>query len=255
MAEKVVLILVDGMRPDGMIQCGNPFVREILARSTYSLRTQTVWPSATLPCHMSLFHSVGPERHGVVTNTYTPPVRPIEGLFEQLNKYNKKSGFIYTWEELRDLVRPGHVHTAIFRNLHQQLHTDAQVTRDAITYINQEVPDFVFLYLGETDEVGHRQGWMTGEYLQCVSHALDCVKQVAERIPQDYTLILTADHGGHERSHGTDLPEDMTVPLCIWGPAYEAGKEVSGLSIKDIAPTVAKLLEVPCVREWEGKVI
>lgn len=255
MAEKVILILVDGMRPDGMMQCGNPYVQELLAKSTYSLKTQTVMPSVTLPCHMSLFHSVDPGRHGILTNTYTPQVRPIDGLFDQLHKYDKNSGFFYTWEQLRDLGRPGSVQTAVFHNLHTRSGVDKSVTKEAIGYIQTQSPDFVFLYLGETDETGHAYGWMGPEYLQCISAAIDCVRQVAENISSEYTIILTADHGGHDRSHGTDLPEDMTTPLLLWGPKFEAGKEVEGLSIKDIAPTVAALLEVPPAKEWEGKVL
>ena len=69
MSEKVVLILVDGMRPDGMLKCGHPFVEELMKKSSYSLTAKTVFPSVTLPCHMSLFHSVDPDRHGVTTNT------------------------------------------------------------------------------------------------------------------------------------------------------------------------------------------
>ena len=69
MSEKVILILVDGMRPDGMMGCGNPFAEKLIKESTYSLTAQTVMPSVTLPCHMSLFHSVDPTRHGIVTNT------------------------------------------------------------------------------------------------------------------------------------------------------------------------------------------
>ena len=30
MSEKVILILVDGMRPDGMMQCGNPFAQKMV---------------------------------------------------------------------------------------------------------------------------------------------------------------------------------------------------------------------------------
>ena len=52
MAEKVILILVDGMRPDGMMECGNPFAQKLVEESTYSLNAQTVMPSVTLPCHM-----------------------------------------------------------------------------------------------------------------------------------------------------------------------------------------------------------
>ena len=45
MSEKVILVLVDGMRPDGMLACGHPFVKTLLENSTYSLDAQTVWPS------------------------------------------------------------------------------------------------------------------------------------------------------------------------------------------------------------------
>ena len=71
----------------------------------------------------------------------------------------------------------------------------------------------------------------------------------------EYTFILLADHGGHDRTHGTDMPEDMTIPLFISGKRFIAGAEVDGLSIKDIAPTVAALLEVPCAPEWEGTAV
>ncbi len=113
MSEKVILILVDGMRPDGMMQCGNEFAQELVSKSTYCLKARTVMPSVTLPCHMSLFHSVDPDRHGITTNGYVPQVRPIKGMFDQFDNYDKKCAFFYTWEELRDLGRPDHLHTAL----------------------------------------------------------------------------------------------------------------------------------------------
>lgn len=59
---KVLLILSDGMRPDGLE--GHPAVARLMREGSYSLRARTVMPSVTLPCHMSLFHSVDPGRHG-----------------------------------------------------------------------------------------------------------------------------------------------------------------------------------------------
>ena len=49
------------------------------------------------------------------------------------------------------------------------------------------------------------------------------------------------------------MDEDMTIPICCNGPAFEKGKELHGLSIKDVAVTIAKLLEVTPAKEWEGK--
>lgn len=259
MSEKVILILVDGMRPDGMTGCGNPFVRELLDASTYSLDARTVFPSVTLPCHMSLFSGVDTDRHGILTNTYVPQVRPVDSIVDVLDRYGKKNAFFYTWEELRDLYRTNHVHTALFLNEHKYddaygyTEADNRITDAAIRYINDENPDFLFLYLGDTDLVGHHSGWMTEEYLECVGSAISCVKRVKESIPDGYTIILTADHGGHERSHGSQMDEDMTIPICLCGPSFEKGKEIHGVSIKDIAVTVADMLEVPPAAEWEGR--
>ena len=88
--KKTILILVDGMRPDAVIQTGHRVVDELKAHSVYTLGAQTVMPSVTLPCHMSLFHSVTPQRHGILSNTYVPQVRPVRGLCEVLSAAGKK---------------------------------------------------------------------------------------------------------------------------------------------------------------------
>lgn len=254
MPEKIVLVLVDGMRPDGMMQCGSAFPEKLLSMSSYSLEAQTVLPSVTLPCHMSLFHSVDPDRHGIMTNTYVPQVRPIKGMFDQFDSYGKKCAFFYTWEELRDLGRPDHLHTALCINQHKQTGTDQKITDALIDYIGKELPDFTFLYLGETDERGgHDHGWMSREYLDCVANAFDCIERLHSSLPEGYTLIVIADHGGHNRSHGSADPQDTTIPVIINGPCFEAGKRLENVSIKDIAVTVADLLNVPTPSEWEGR--
>jgi predicted AlkP superfamily pyrophosphatase or phosphodiesterase len=237
-----------------MMQCGHPFPEKLIQKSAYTLTAQTVNPSVTLPCHMSLFHSVDPDRHGVVTNLYTPQVRPVKGMFDQFDKYKKKCACFYSWEELRDLSRPDHLHTSICLNLHKQDDADRKLTNLLIPYLEEERPDFTFLYLGENDERGgHDHGWMSPEYMGTLRNAWDCIEKVYENLPEGYTLIVTADHGGHNRTHGSTMPEDMTIPMILCGSRFEAGKELSDVSIKDIAVTCAALLEVPAADEWEGK--
>ena len=84
---KAVIILVDGMRPDGLMEI--PYAKAMSEKASFTMNARTVYPSVTLPCHMSLFHSVDPSRHGVTTNTYTPQVRPVKGLCEVLNDNGK----------------------------------------------------------------------------------------------------------------------------------------------------------------------
>lgn len=253
---KVVLILVDGMRPDSMGTVRGEFVEKLKAHSMYTLSASTVYPSVTLPCHMSLFHSVSPQRHGILTNTYVPQVRPVRGLCEVLRAAKKRNAFFYNWEELKDLSRPDSLAYACYISGHSYGFdkSNLRLTDSAIDYINADAPDFTFLYLGCTDEVGHAYGWMGKQYMDSVGDSLDCVQRVIDSIPEDYYVILTADHGGHDRSHGTTLPEDMTIPLFIYNRSL-SGRELDSAGIMDIAPTVASLCGTECDEDWEGKKI
>ena len=71
MKNKVILISIDGMRPDGFLQCGHPFVEQMMQKFSYTLTGSSVMPSVTLPCHTSIFYGVPPMRHGILTNTFS----------------------------------------------------------------------------------------------------------------------------------------------------------------------------------------
>ena len=88
---RVLLISIDGMRPDAIKDL--PQVKKIMQESSYSFNAKTVFPSVTLPCHVSMFHSVTPERHGTTTNVYAPQVRPVLGLVEALSMAKLKCAF------------------------------------------------------------------------------------------------------------------------------------------------------------------
>lgn len=250
---KAVLILLDGMRPDAITDI--PFVKKMKETSSYTMEAQTVMPSVTLPCHMSLFHSVDPDRHGITTNTYMPQVRPIKGLCEVLKRAGKKNAMFYTWEELRDLARPDSIAFGCYCAGHHETYekADLHATEIFSEYVSKYQPDFSFLYFGLTDAVGHGSGWMSENYMKAMNESWEKVELALKAIPEDWTVIITADHGGHGRSHGSDMPEDMTIPVIARGPAFEAGKILENVSIKDIAPTIAKLLGVEPDPEWEGK--
>ena len=251
--KKVILISVDGMRPDGFLQCGNPYIHELMKKAYYTLDGQTVLPTVTLPCHMSLFHSVPPERHGVTTNIYQPMVRPIEGLFEQLRSAGKVNTMYHGWNPLRDVARPATLRFAEYINAYEEESSDTVLTDHALERIAKNKPDFVFLYMVETDEKGgHDNGWMSEEYLRRINLAVGNIQRVIETCGDEYTIVITADHGGHDRKHGTDMPEDRTIPMFYVGPEFEAGKRFSGGSILDITPTIAKIMDIAPAPEWEG---
>lgn len=255
MNQKVLLILVDGLRPDIITACGNPFGNRLLELGSYSLEAETVYPSVTLPCHMSLFHSVTPDRHGILTNTYVPQSRPVKGLCEQLSAAGKTCAFFYNWEELRDLSRPSSLVYSFFVSGHNGFPEKANemVTQNALSYISAEKPDFAFVYLGLTDTIGHSRGWMTPEYAKASALSLEEIQSLVERFESEYSIIITADHGGHGRDHGSRMPEDMLIPVICIGPCFKPGSHLSKVNICDLTPTITTLEGVPADKEWEGK--
>ena len=250
---KVLVAVVDGMRPDALTKTEN--ARCLLENSKYTLNARTVTPSVTLPCHMSLFHSVDPSRHGTTTNVYTPNVRPINGLCEVLLSAKKTSAFFYNWEEIRDLSRPNSLAFSYFckGRLFGYDKANDIITDAAIDFLTKNETDFTFLYLGYTDMAGHNHGWMSDEYMAAMENSFDNLSKLYNALSDDYVIIVTADHGGHDRTHGTELDEDMIIPIIVLSKNEAPELDLTGASIKDIAPTVVSLLGVSPSEDWEGK--
>ena len=252
--KKVILISIDGMRPDGLKRCGNDYLDKLINMSSYTFDAKTVYPSVTLPSHVSMFHSVPPERHGTTTNHYMVPVRPVSGLVEQLHMAGKRCAMFNSWEPLRNISDPGSLFACEYFKIGLFDRVDEKLTNKALDFIKDEKPEFVFLYLGETDEIGgHQFGWMSEEYLKRIHTAINCVKKVIETVGDEYTVIITADHGGHDRCHGTEIPEDMTIPMIFYGEDFKPNNELHGVTLLDIAPTITAILEADTPVEWEGK--
>lgn len=254
MKNKVILISIDGMRPDGLQTCGNGYVKELEKICTYTYTGQSVNPSVTFPCHYSMAHSISPQIHGILTNTYAPPARTVAGIFEKIKNAGGRSAMFYGWEQMRDIASPGTLKFATYINSYMKESTDTVLTDEALKSINENEPDFCFLYMPETDDKGgHDSGWMSEEYLRRISIAIGNVKRVIENLGDRYTIIIMADHGGHDRTHGSTRPEDMTIPFFFYGPMFEAGKEIAGVSLLDIAPTIADIMGVEPEGDWEGR--
>ncbi|MFN2233768.1 MAG: alkaline phosphatase family protein [Anaerolineales bacterium] len=252
---RVVLILVDGMRPDGLELADTPNMDAIVHAGTFTLKAETTFPSVTLPCHTSLFLSVPPERHGILTNTWVPQVRPVPGLFEVLHQSGKIAGSFYNWEQLRDLSSPGSLAISLMlRNLESpDVQADWELTQSATKWLTTHHFDFAFIYLGKTDVAGHDHGWMSQPYLAAIQEADRCIGHIIGTLPRDTYYFVMADHGGHDRSHGTQLIEDMRIPILTQGPGIQVGHPLEAdVSILDVAPSILRILDIPQPKEWMG---
>jgi len=97
---------------------------------------------------------------------------------------------------------------------------------------------------------------MSDGYLRQVERVDQTLGALLAALPATVHVIAQADHGGHDRGHGTDSPADMTIPWLIAGPQIRRGHAITApVSLLDTAPTLARLLALQPPREWEGRCV
>jgi predicted AlkP superfamily pyrophosphatase or phosphodiesterase len=246
--------MIDGLRPDALALAHCPNLDSLRARGASTLQATSVMPSITLPCHVTIFHSVPPARHGITTNMWTPMARPLPGLVDVAHTAGLRSAFFHNWEPLRDLNRPGSLSFSYFRdNCYTDRDGDRVIAEEAARYILSDHPDFTFVYLGTLDVAGHDHGWMSAGYLEQLARVDGAFGTLLGALPAEYAVVVNSDHGGHERSHGAEIPEDMLVPWIAAGPGIRRGYAIrSPVSLLDTAPTLARLLGIKPHAAWEG---
>jgi predicted AlkP superfamily pyrophosphatase or phosphodiesterase len=253
---KVVFMMTDGLRPDAINDNNTPNLKKFMERGASTLNAQSIIPSVTVPCHTSIFHSVPATRHGILNNEWKPMVKPITGLVEQISANDKRAGFIHNWERLRDLNRHEQLYFSFYIHTGYDLDGDDITIETAMQWIPKGICDFWFVYFASMDVAGHTFGWMSDGYIKHVKHVDSLIGKLLPVIDDETTVIIHSDHGGHDRTHGTESPEDMTIPYMIAGPNIKQNYEIqSQVTLLDTTPTVAHILDIPQHSHWEGNVI
>jgi predicted AlkP superfamily pyrophosphatase or phosphodiesterase len=249
-------IMIDGLRPDAIPLADCPNLNAFIAAGSSTMNATSVMPSITLPCHTSIFHSVPPTRHGITSNVWTPMARPLPGLIDIAAAAGRTTAVFHNWEPLRNINMPEALTLSFYKNTSYQQDGDNIVAAEAARMIPAHKPDFAFIYLGTVDTWGHAYGWMSDEYLKQVAHVDAQLGVVLNALPADAAVIIQADHGGHDRGHGTDMPEDMTIPWMVRAPGVKAGYTIRRpVSLLDTAPNLAHFLDLRPHAQWEGSVV
>ena len=251
----VILISIYGLRQDAV--ANTEYGRYLMQNSAYSLDVQTVSPSITLPCHLSMFYGVSPDVHGVLSNTFSTNNNLRKGIAETLIQSSVFTSIFYNWQPITNTVGGVAVVNKYISADNIGWERANELTAEAcINHLNNTPSNLVVLYLGFLDENGHAYGWLSQEYYYALNQSFFIAQNVVSVAKElNYTVIITSDHGGHDYTHGTTLDEDMKIPLFIIGNGYEKGRNLGTRSILDIAPTITTLLGCQPQYYWQGTAI
>ena len=261
---RVLLVSIDGLRPDVLLRADTPNARGLMASGSFTFWARTVPECYTLPAHVSMLTGVSPQKHGVEWNDHIEEAYPLVPTLFKLAKQAGLSTAMTTGKtKFIALAEPGTLDWSYLPR--DEPITDAFVAARAVEIIRAHRPHVLFVHLAGPDNVGHAAGWGTPEQLAAVREADEALGVVLGAVREagvaDSTLvILTSDHGGDGREHGPDDPRSRHVPWIASGPGVAQDSDLTrfpGLSVDvvDTFPTACRHLGLTAPGAVEGKVV
>ncbi|MDR7554386.1 MAG: alkaline phosphatase family protein [Armatimonadota bacterium] len=255
-ARHVVVLSLDGARADAL-RAAMPAA--LAARGAISWTAKTTLPSLTLPAHASMLAGVPPRVHGVLVNDWQVGQPSFERatVFTEVTRAGRRAVALVAKAKLLMLTPPGSV--AVARHLVYPRYRQADVVASAAAVVAEQRPALVFVHVADPDDAGHRAGWMSPAYLQVVAGIPALIERLLRALDdagagETGLLLVTADHGGHGRTHGTDRPEDVTIPWLAFGGAARGGVTIAREVVTyDTAATVLAALGLPIPADWHGR--
>lgn len=256
--ERVLIVTFDGLRPDAIAEAEMDNVLSLMENGAYSLTAQTIMPSVTLPSHSSMLVGTCPAKHIVRWNEYVPQNGFAMGtdIFDLANVAGLRTAMIVGKEKLRQITEPASTDYFTFVDETDKIVDSYSISELALDQV-QAGFNLMFVHFPDGDLAGHEDGWMSRQQMRAYSRddksfglILEALKEYG--LYESTIIIITSDHGGHDTTHGTDMPEDMTIPWIISGPRVIAGQLTTQIYTMDTAATIAYVLGLPIPPEWDG---
>lgn len=259
----VIIVSIDGLRPDAIDRYRAPTLARLKVQGRYATSARTIMPSLTIPSHASMLTGVEPSAHHATWNDdddHNDAVA-VPTVFSYVKREGLKTAAFFSKSKF-SLLFPKRAFDTSAAPSSAERGWPAEVTVDvAGHYLGEASPNLLFVHIADTDYAGHSRGWMSREYGDAVLSADLALAHLLSRADSTfgaagYTLIVTADHGGHSRTHGTMLSDDVSIPWIVWGAGVAASGPVQdAVRTMDTAATALWLLGIDIPRAWRGRAV
>jgi predicted AlkP superfamily pyrophosphatase or phosphodiesterase len=262
--ERVVLISIDGLRPDVLSEMRTPHIAALIARGTYCDEARTITPSITLPSHTSMLTGLDYTNHGVTWNGYRPGSIAHPTLLSIAKAAGRSTAMLFAKDKFHYLVTPGAVDFVF--GPQPGVYGDLATSADGLAAVFEREWErrrfaVTFVHFREPDESGHKHMWLSPEYMTAVEEADRAVGRIATAIAKadawDRTvLIVTADHGGLGNTHAAPIPENLTIPWLCVGARVPRGMRIHRtIMTYSTTPTALTLLGIPVPEGLDGDTV
>jgi predicted AlkP superfamily pyrophosphatase or phosphodiesterase len=266
----VILIGLDGWGAYSLEKAEMPNAKRLMETGSHTLESRSVLPSSSACNWASMFMGAGPELHGYTMSMSKTPevasrVTDEYGFFPSIfsilhtQRPDSKIAMLYEWDGIGYLAPK----EALDIDMHVPPvnRRSVPLADAAVNCILTEKPTLMLVSFDDPDATGHKSGHDTPEYYLKL-HELDgyigMIEQaVAEAGIQDETIIiLTADHGGMNKTHGGATLAEMQIPFIINGRGVKNGFEITDSVMQyDTAATIAYIFGLDQPQAWIGRAV
>jgi len=252
-ARHVLLVSFDGLRPDAIPATDTPVLDRLIQTGSYHPKCLAEFPPVTLPNHTSMVTGLSVLHHAVILNIDLPGHVSSTTIFDVAKAAGLRVGFFVSKGKLTYLCKEETAAAFKFNGKMDPL------VDEVVQAIAEKDLQLVFLHFGEPDGTGHKHGWMSEQYLEKVSLGDAALGRVMDAYREKGLLdqllvIVTSDHGGHDKTHWRDIPEDRNVPFILNGPTIASGRTLQETRRPmDVAATALDYLGLPLDSARDGK--
>jgi len=252
---RAFIIGLDGAIGRCVKEAYTPTIDAFIAGGVKTYSARTVCPSSSFPAWGAMFHGVGPEKHRLGETDPCPEDVSWPSFMKLLHQERPGSRLasFSCWEPINSKIIEQSC------GCHCVSMPDPRLVANATEYIRNYLPDMLFMQLDDIDAAGHSHGYGTKGYLEQITTTdalvglmIDAIKDAG--VFDESLLVLLSDHGGHEKSHGTDYPDCMTIFWACRGPGVVQEGNVVEMNIMDTAPVVARALGLTCPTGWDAQI-
>ncbi len=260
-APKVLLIGLDGVRPDALAAANTPQLDALIEKGAYSDQALAVLPTVSGPNWSSMLTGVTPAKHGVFDNSFGGSnFTDYPHFFARLKEARPglfAASFVHWTPIQTEIVSGADISVG-------NLSDAAVAARATDLLLSAARPDVIFLHFDDVDGAGHAGGFSptspgylaaietTDGHVGTVLTALEQRLAGARGRQEAWLVLVSTDHGGLGTSHGGSSLEERTTFLIASGGAVPPGETLSPPpDIYDIPVTAMAYLGVQPRSEWD----
>ncbi len=209
--KSVLIISIDALHPNALGVDTTKTIHRLMDKGVFTLNGKSTTPPLTLLSHAAMFSGLGPGDGGRTENIWKPGQTQIGDItiFNDAKTVGFFTGFFYSKEKLGYLIS-----NAVDQ---YKLESDFSVENAIEFFEISNTKKFCFLHISGLDRTGPAEGWMSDGYMEELFFIDESITPLIDLLMdrKDYLIVVTSDHAGHDKIHGSQHPDDSKLPLVM----------------------------------------